>query len=306
MRISKPFKNNLANEYLIGVCLKFFCSICYENVAVAQRLQTTISTETNQILFEIISNLFNKLNRPVIISYYASKFFVNLCKTKVLSCDDSYISHKALTTLVHLCTKSIINKCIYLYIACLDTLTYLLNGNSTLHHIAIYTEQLLSKLFSYLFTPNKVFDETIDEAILIKIRSSALTLLAVLSSHHEDIKKRIADQENLISTAIECYHSPHLSLKLASLCLFHGLSRSVHQLRTTFNDTTCDILLDAIKSSDLSLVRIASSVISNSVLEFSTCRTKLLSDGILDILLSFLTHPDHELSINGMWALRNL
>ncbi|CAF2874751.1 unnamed protein product [Rotaria sp. Silwood2] len=297
---------SLANEYLIGVCLKFFCSICYENVAVAQRLQTTISTETNQILFEIISNLFNKLNRPVIISYYASKFFVNLCKTKVLSCDDSYISHKALTTLVHLCTKSIINKCIYLYIACLDTLTYLLNGNSTLHHIAMYTEQLLSKLFSYLFTPNKIFDETIDEAILIKIRSSALTLLAVLSSHHEDIKKRIADQENLISTAIECYHSPHLSLKLASLCLFHGLSRSVHQLRTTFNDTTCDILLDAIKSSDLSLVRIASSVISNSVLEFSTCRTKLLSDGILDILLSFLTHPDHELSINGMWALRNL
>ncbi|CAF5078907.1 unnamed protein product, partial [Rotaria sp. Silwood1] len=74
----------------------------------------------------------------------------------------------------------------------------------------------------------------------------------------------------LIPTAIEFYHSPHLSLKLASLCLFHGLSRSVHQLRTTINDTICDILLDAIKSSDLSLVKIASSVISNSVLELST------------------------------------
>ncbi|CAF3450277.1 unnamed protein product [Rotaria sp. Silwood1] len=297
---------SLANEYLTGVCLKFFCSICYENVDVAQRLQTTISTETNQTLCQIISNLLNTINRPVIISYYASKFFVNLCKAKVLSCDDPYISHKALTTLIHLCTKSIMNKCIYLYIACLETLIYLLNGNSTLHHIAMYTEQLLSKLFSYLFTPNKIFDEIIDETILMKIRSSSLILLAVLSSHHEDIKKRIADQENLIPTAIEFYHSPHLSLKLASLCLFHGLSRSVHQLRTTFNDTICDILLDAIKSSDLSLVKIASSVISNSVLEFSTCRTRLLSGGILDILVSFLTHPDHELSINGIWALRNL
>ena len=78
---------------------------------------------------------------------------------------------------------------------------------------------------------------------------------------------------DLISTAIECYRSPHLSLKLASLRLFHGLSRSVQQLRTTFNDTICDILFDAIKSTDLSLVKIASSVITNTVLEFSTCRT---------------------------------
>lgn len=78
---------------------------------------------------------------------------------------------------------------------------------------------------------------------------------------------------DLISTAIECYHSPHLSLRIASLCLFHGISRSVQQLRTTFNDTICDILLDAIKSDDLSLVKIASSVIPNSVLHFSSCHT---------------------------------
>jgi hypothetical protein len=78
---------------------------------------------------------------------------------------------------------------------------------------------------------------------------------------------------DLIPIAIECYRSPHLPLQLASLRLFHGLSRSVHQLRTTFNDTICDILLDAIKSHDLSLVKTASSVISNTVLEFSTCCT---------------------------------
>jgi hypothetical protein len=78
---------------------------------------------------------------------------------------------------------------------------------------------------------------------------------------------------DLISTAIDCCRSSHLSLQLAALRLFHGLSRSVHQLRTTFNDTICDILLDAIKSNDLSIVKISSCVISNIVLEFSTCRT---------------------------------
>ncbi|CAF4313634.1 unnamed protein product, partial [Rotaria magnacalcarata] len=31
--------------------------------------------------------------------------------------------------------------------------------------------------------------------MLIQIRTSTLTLLAVLSSYHEDIKKRIADQD---------------------------------------------------------------------------------------------------------------
>ncbi|CAF1187409.1 unnamed protein product [Rotaria sordida] len=297
---------SVTSEYIVGACLKVFCSLCYENCLIAQQLHDTIHMETHQTLCEIISSLLTKIHQPVIISYYAAKFFVNLCKTKVLSADHPSVALESLTTLIHLCTKSIINKCIYLYIECLDTLIYLLNGNSALHHIAMYTEQLLSKLFIYIFTPTKIFDEHIDESIIVKIRSSSLTLLAVLSSHHEDIKKRIAEQENLISTAIEYCRSSHLSLQLAALRFFHGLSRSVHQLRTTFNDTICDILLDAIKSSDLSIVKISSCVISNIVLEFSTCRTRLLSGGILEILFNLLTHTDHELRINSIWALRNL
>ncbi|CAF3641435.1 unnamed protein product, partial [Rotaria sp. Silwood2] len=71
-------------------------------------------------------------------------------------------------------------------------------------------------------------------------------------------------------------------------------------------DTICDILPDAIKSSDLSIVKISSCDISNIVLEFSTCRTRLLDGGILEILLNLLTHTDHDLCINSIWALRNL
>ncbi len=187
---------SLTNEYVIGVCLKFFCSLCYENPSIAQQLYKTNFTETNETLCEIISNLLTKINRPVVISYYASKFFINLCKTKVLLPDHPSVALQSLTTLIHLCTKSILNKSIYLYIGCLDTLIYLLNGNSTLHHTAIYTEQFLSKLFIYIFTPNKMFDEILDETSVMQIRSAALTLLAVLSSYHEDIKKRIAEQES--------------------------------------------------------------------------------------------------------------
>lgn len=80
------------------------------------------------------------------------------------------------------------------------------------------------------------------------------------------------DYVGLIKTVVECYHSSNLSLKLATLHLFHGLSRSVDQLRRIFNDTICDIILDAVKSDDLSIVKIASSVITNALLGFSTCR----------------------------------
>ncbi len=90
--------------------MKFFCSICYENPSIAQQLHQITSIETNETLCEIIANLLTKTNRPVVISYYASKFFVNLCKTKVLSADHPSVSLQALTTLIHLCTKSIINK----------------------------------------------------------------------------------------------------------------------------------------------------------------------------------------------------
>ncbi len=178
--------------------MKLFCSLCYENPSIAQQLYKTNYVETNETLCEIIANLLTKINRSVVVSYYASKFFINLCKTKVLTADHPSVSLLSLTTLIHLCTKSIINKYVYLYIECLDTLIYLLNGNSTLHHIAMYTEQLLSKLFIFIFTPTKILDEQVDESIIIQIRSSALTLLAVLSSHHEDIKKRIAEQESTI------------------------------------------------------------------------------------------------------------
>jgi hypothetical protein len=60
----------------------------------------------------------------------------------------------------------------------------------------MYTEQFLSKLLVYIFTPNKIFDQNFDENMIVQIRAAALTLLAVLSSYHEDIKKRIAEQES--------------------------------------------------------------------------------------------------------------
>lgn len=182
---------------MISMCLKLFSSLCYENPTIGQRLYQLIYPDTNQCLIEIVSSLLTKTYRPAVLSYYAAKFFVNLCKCKVLAPDHPAISLEALSTLIHLSSKSILNKCVYLYIECLETLIYLLNGNSTLHHLTIYNEQFLNRLFVYFFTPAKVLDDTVNEKISVQIRASSLTLLAVLSSHHEDIKKRIADHESL-------------------------------------------------------------------------------------------------------------
>ncbi|CAF0778350.1 unnamed protein product [Didymodactylos carnosus] len=304
-------KNSLTNESIILVCLKFLSAVCYENPEVSSRLLCVVYSNNQQqqpTICDIVQKFLNNGKFKLFqIYYYAAKFFVNLCKTKALQPDHKYVSLGAMTTLIHLCTKYHLS-CVYLYSECLDTLTYLLNGNPTLHHCATYTEQLLSKLFVYVVTPTKIIGDDIDttHAAIVQIRASALTLLAVLSSHFEDIRKRISEQDNLISTVIECYRTSNIPLQLASLRLFHGLSRSVQQLRTTFNDNICDLLLDSIKSRDLAVVKVGSCVISNVVMEFSTCRMRLLNGGILETLLNLLDQTDRELSLNAMWAIRNM
>ena len=187
--------HNQINEYLLGLSLKFFSTISFENRKIALQL-STITTKTHGDLCEIIAGLLRKMHRPMLISYHASKFFVHLCKTNVLPVDDPNVSNESLTTLIHLCTKSIVNRSISLYIECLYTLTYFLNGNWDLHHSAVYTEQFLSKLLMDIYTPKKVFGQDFDEHLLEEIRAAILTLLAILSSYHEDIKKRIAEQES--------------------------------------------------------------------------------------------------------------
>ena len=179
------------NEYLLGLSLKFFCSISFENPNIAQQL-SNLSSKTNRNLYEIISGLLQKVHRPLLISYYASKYFIHLCKTKVLSIDDPNVSNQSLTTLIHLCMKSSKNRCVSLYVECLHTLIYFLNGNCRLHHSAMYTEQFLKKLLVDIANPRKVFGEDLDE----DIRAAIFTFMAVLSSYHEDIKKRIAEQES--------------------------------------------------------------------------------------------------------------
>lgn len=265
------------NEYLLRISLKFFCSISFENPPIAEQL-SNLSGKNNRNLSEIISGLLHKIHRPLLISYYSSKYFIHLCKSKVLPIDDPTVANQSLTTLIHLCIQSSKTRCVSLYIECLHTLIYFLNGNYCLHHYAMYTEQFLKKLFVDIINPRKIFGEDLDANLLEDIRAALFTFMAILSSYHEDIKKRIAEQESLISLAIECYRSSNLALKLSTLRLFHGLSRSVQQLRTTFNDSISDILLDAIQSKDFLIVHTASSVISNSVLEFSTCREVRLNE----------------------------
>jgi len=187
---------NFKNEYLVGICLKFFCSISYENQSIAQQLHTTVSTEFNQTFCEILSNLLKKSTQPMYISYYAAKLFVNLCKTKVLSSDHLSVSQDALTTLIHLCSKIYSNEYIYLYIQSFHVLIYFLNGNCTLHHSAVYTEQFLNRLFDLILLPRKILSEKFHDELVTEIRAAAMTLLAILSSYHEDIKKRIGEHDS--------------------------------------------------------------------------------------------------------------
>lgn len=95
-----------------------------------------------------------------------------------------------MSTLIHLSIKSSIE----IRIESLQTLIDLLDGNPNLHHSTVYTEQFLRQLFTFVIKPDKSLHE---------LQTFSLTLLAILASHHNDIQKRIAEQESKLELILD-------------------------------------------------------------------------------------------------------
>lgn len=69
------------------------------------------------------------------------------------------------------------------------------------------------------------------------MRQAAFRAFASLGANDEDIRKRIIETEHLMLEVVEGLQDPGSSnVRLAAVRCLHSLSRSVQQLRTTFQD----------------------------------------------------------------------
>lgn len=101
---------------------------------------------------------------------------------------------------------------------------------------------------------------------------------------------------------------PSADVRLAAVRCLHSLSRSVQQLRTTFQDHLVWRPLMALSSGNPSteLLTVVTSTICNLLLEFSPAKEPMVELGAIELLCKLTHSQELALRLNGIWALMNM
>ncbi|XP_057303616.1 armadillo repeat-containing protein 8-like [Hydractinia symbiolongicarpus] len=230
-----------------------------------------------------------------------------ICLTKILravSIKNGFeqLEQKILTVLVRMCHKE---KPLRIRIAGANGLACLIEDDNELQAIAAISNHLIKNVSLYF----KQF-EHLDKESAEKMKESGLKLFAALSANDEKIRKRIVDSTpDLIPSIHEAVNQQlNISLQISALQCLLSLSRSVHQLRTTFQDVKLwEPVITALKSSiSDDIISVASSVLCNLLLHFSPCKEALVDYGALDVLVTLIKRKEVPFRVNGVWGLMNL
>lgn len=168
--------------------------------------------------------------------------------------------------------------------------------DSNLQRLAAISNHLISSLSSLLRCGSTA------------AKQGAFRCFASLAANDEDIRKRIIEMDGLMDGVIAGLKDTSPDVRLASVRCLHSLSRSVQQLRTTFQDHSVWRPLMALLTFEPSneLLTVVTSTICNLLLEFSPAKEPLLESGAVEILCELTQNQDSALRLNGCWALMNM
>lgn len=107
-----------------------------------------------------------------------------------------------------------------------ETLAYLAEIDSDLQRLAAISNHLISSLSNLLPCRSAL------------ARQGAFRCFASLGANDEDIRKRIIEMDGLMEEVLAGLGDTCPDVRLAAVRCLHSLSRSVQQLRTTFQDHT--------------------------------------------------------------------
>lgn len=105
-----------------------------------------------------------------------------------------------------------------------ETLAYLTEIDSDLQKTAAISNHLIGALADLLNCSNTAS------------RQAAFKAFASLGANDEEIRKRIIETQRLMERVVEGLGDDNKGIRLSALFCLHSLSRSVQQLRTTFQD----------------------------------------------------------------------
>lgn len=284
--------------------------LCYKNKDACN--QCVRSKIKDKPLMEIVIRLLNE-SQPTDVQLRAAKCLTFMFRMRVLTAEswDRVIVRKVLTRLVRMCdVESEPDQ----RICSAETLAYLTEIDPPLQRLAYICEQFPHKLEAYFKYPSvnvtknehnmKIFKHALKHGK--QLYRAGFLAYASLLSNDEDIRKQVAT-EMLVKHISESLMDPCASVRIAALKCLLSLSRSIHLLRTTFQDVgiwkSLLKLMQDIKQ-DLEETKIVSSVLCNLMLDISPCKMDLKAAGLLKTIIEWLNIDD--LKLNAIWILMNM
>ncbi|KAK4012721.1 armadillo repeat-containing protein 8 isoform X2 [Daphnia magna] len=293
--------------------LDAIASLCYQNQRVSALL--TVSSFGGKSVTDHLVTLMAR-DRPVAMQLVAARCLTYLHRAGAISADDGKILYKTLPCLVRMCRKE--NRRTEKALGA-ETLAYLIEVDTELQRVASISDHLIQNLSLFLTKSREIpavqlrgvesFDIEAPSAKEVQnLKQAALRAFASLGANDEDIRKRIIETDQLMDHVVtglaEC--DDH-RVQLAAVRCLHSLSRSVQQLRTTFQDhSVWKPLMKLLQNADEDILAVASSTLCNLLLEFSPSKEPILESGAVELLCNLTRREDSALRLNGIWALMNM
>ncbi|RMC02229.1 hypothetical protein DUI87_21396 [Hirundo rustica rustica] len=234
----------------------------------------------------------------------------SMCRAGAIRTDDPCIVLKTLPCLVRMCSK---DRLLEERVEGAETLAYLIETDVELQRMASITDHLIVMLADYFKYPSSVsaitdikrLDHDLKHAH--ELRQAAFKLYASLGANDEDIRKKIIETENMMDRIVNGLSESSIKVRLAAVRCLHSLSRSVQQLRTSFQDhAVWKPLMKVLQNAPNEILVVASSTLCNLLLEFSPSKEPILESGAIELLCSLTQSENLALRVNGIWALMHI
>ncbi|XP_037504417.1 armadillo repeat-containing protein 8 isoform X4 [Rhipicephalus sanguineus] len=301
--------------------LRCLTHMCYQNLKVSQAL--VVSSYGGRTVPDILVTLMAR-DKPTEMQLAAAKCMTFLSRTGAVHSEDPRIVFKALPTLVRMCKKE---RTPEERAHGAETLAYLAEVDTELQRIASISDHLIPTLAELLkyqppsavvlykgpvpaVTMKKLEQEV---KVMQELRQAAFKAFAALGANDEDIRKKIIETDSLMEHVVSSLSDTNPRVRLAAVRCLHSLSRSVQQLRTTFQDhAVWRPLMRLLHNAPDDILLVASSTLCNLLLEFSPSKEHcahlqpILECGAVELLCGLTRRDEPALRLNGVWALMNM
>ncbi|CAG4946798.1 unnamed protein product [Parnassius apollo] len=270
--------------------LDLLAAMCFENTSVSQVALNT--RHGDKTIPELLTFLVSR-DKPLPVAMGAARCLTFMHRAGALPPDDNRVVFGALPCLARLCTKDMPED---IRATAAETLAYLAEVDTSLQRLAAISNHLMSSLADIVNCPSAA------------AKQGAFKCFASLGANDEDIRKKIIETHGLMVHVVNGMNNPEPTVRLAAVRCLHSLSRSVQQLRTTFQDhAVWKPLMQLLNDSPgTELLTVGSSTLCNLLLEFSPAKEPMLDQGAVEMLCNLTKRPEAALRLNGIWALMNM